>query len=115
LRSKVSIHVNIFYVTEIPIPVFDPSNEYSQEIIRRVGSLICTTKEYDALKKELEVKESETDESKRKLLIAEVNAYAAKLYNLSRDEFEYILSAFPIVDKQTKLDVISAFDKIEVR
>lgn len=51
-RLKVSIHPNIFYVEELPIPRFDPSNKYFQEIIQRVGKLVCTTPDFDDLKRD---------------------------------------------------------------
>jgi len=102
----------MFYVAELPIPELK-NDKYSKEIIERVGKLICTTREFDALKKEIGIKESETDPSKRQILIAQINAYAAKVYNLTRDELEYILSTFPIVEENIKKDVLTEFDKIK--
>ena len=40
------------------------------------------------------------DTGNRSQLRAEIDAYIAHLYNLSRDEFEYILDSFPVLRKK---------------
>jgi hypothetical protein len=113
LRTKVSNNANMFYVAELPIPRLNEKDKYHLEIINRVTRIVCTTREFDALRREIGVKTSEMDLIKRDFLIAEINAYAAKVYKLTRAQLEYILSSFWIVDEHLKNEVLRQFDEIK--
>jgi hypothetical protein len=63
------------------------------------------------------------DESGRSNLRAEIDAAIAHVYDISRDDFAYILDQFNILrnrenedygEYQTKKDCLAAFDRIEV-
>lgn len=112
LRQRVATHANMFYVSELPIPRYSDTDRFFSEVTDRVGSLICTTKEYDRLKIDAKIKNSVTDEPTRQLLIAQINAYVAKIYELTQEELEYILDSFPIVEKSIKESVLFEFNNI---
>jgi acetolactate synthase small subunit len=101
----------MFYVYELPIPLFK-KNEFFNKIIKNVGLLICTTTEYDTLKKELQITKSVTNLQEREKLLAQINAYVAKIYDISKEELEYILSTFPIVQEEIKSKVLEEFNKL---
>ena len=64
--------------------------------------LICTTDEYAKLREEVGISEYVTEPEKRMFLEAQINAAAAKIYDLTKEEFEYILESFPSADKDLK-------------
>jgi hypothetical protein len=78
----------------------------------RVRRLVCITPDFDDLKKEMEITDSETDPHERQILIAQINAYAVKIYNLDMEELEYVLSTFPIVEADDKMKVMAEFEQL---
>ena len=74
--------------------------------------LICTTDEYAKLRDEVGVSEYVTEQSKRMVLEAQINAYAAKIYGLTSEELEYILGTFPIVKQELKDLTLEYFRKL---
>jgi len=113
IRQKISIHATMSQVLELPIPRYGKNDPYFSEIVDSVGTLICTTSEYNELKKELQIKHISTEPNERQKLIAQINAYVAKIYDITRSEFEYILSTFPIVDDEIKQQVLLEYDKLD--
>ncbi|NQV39915.1 MAG: N-6 DNA methylase [Nitrosopumilus sp.] len=113
LRFRVSINANMFYVYEMPVPRISEKESNFQKIVERVGSLICITKEYELLKQKLEIKKIYTNENERMNAIAEINAYAAKIYNINEDELKYILSTFPIVKNELKELILKKFQTVD--
>jgi len=95
VRRRISLHATMSHVLELPIPRYGKNDPYFSEIVERVGSLVCTTKEFDSLKSELQIKDSITEQSKRDEAIAQINAYVAKIYDITKEELEYILNTFP--------------------
>jgi len=112
IRQRVSTHATASHVIELPIPRLNENDKYFQEIVERAAKLICTTPEFDNLKKKINISNGVTDLKEREILIAQINAYATKIYNLTREELEYILNSFPIVDNSIKQQTLSEFDKL---
>lgn len=112
LRRRVATHANMFYIIELPIPRYQQGDPYFSEVYKRVGSLICITDEYKLLRKECNISNYKTDQIDRNNIIAEINAYTAKIYDLTRDEFKYILNTFPLVKSEFKDLVLSKYDLI---
>ena len=112
MRRRVAINVNMFFMAEIPVPRLSAEDPSLQKISELVGSLICTTSEYDEIKNELKLKMVTTNEEDREDLMAQINAYAAKICGITKDEFEYILSTFPIVDAKIKQQSLSQYEKL---
>ena len=102
MRHKISRNINNFHILEQPTPKFDQNNIIHQKIIKNSSMLICTTDEYANLREEIGITEYVTDPEKRLVLEAQINAAAAKIYDLTKEEFEYILESFPSADKNLK-------------
>ena len=102
LRHKVGTNMTVFHIMELPVQRFDKKNPLHQKIFKNSAMLICTTDEYSDLRNKIGISEYVTEASKRMALEAQINAYAAKIYDLKRQELEYILDSFPIVEKNLK-------------
>lgn len=118
LRLKVSANINIYHIEQLALPRLSNGNWYFDEIIIRTTKLICITEEFAELWQEvMEAKwmpeSSVTDEKERMQLRAEIDALVAHLYGLNKDEFEYILSTFPLVKQEIKDKTLEEFIKLE--
>jgi len=102
LRNKIDSNLTILHFLDIPMPKFNDTDIYHQKIVENSAKLICTTDDYEKLRNEVNVSEFVTEPEKRLALQAQINACAAKIYNLTRTELEYILELFPS-DKQKRL------------
>jgi hypothetical protein len=102
LRNKIDSNLTILQFLDLPIPRFSNKNIYHQKIFENSAKLICTTGDYEKLRNEVNVFKFVTDPEQRLSLEAQINAFAAKIYNLTRKELEYILELFPS-DKQKRL------------
>lgn len=112
IRHRVSINISTFFVHELPIPRIDESNLYFNEIVRLTGELICTTNDFDNLKTELGIKNQINDSDERQNSIAKINAYAAKIYDFSKEELEYVLSTFTSVNNEIKEKIMIEFERL---
>lgn len=93
-RIRVSIHVNIFQIGELPIPIFNANNVIQQKIIELTGGLVCITPEYNSLKKDLGISDIFTTVEDRHNALCELNILAAKLYGVSNIDFKHMLDTF---------------------
>lgn len=97
-------------------------------LLTRGGELIWTSHSLDPLGGEISstVGEGpfEWNEERRSQLRAEVDAAVAKTYGLSREDFEYILNSFEILEEleqeeygeyKRKKECLNAFDKLEIQ
>lgn len=105
IRQKVSANVNMFYFLEIPIPRLSSGPEY-ESIARMTAQLVSVTDEFTELKKELGISYGITNENDRLIVRAKIESEVAKLYNITKQEMEYILTKFPIVDEKYKKKVL---------
>ncbi len=113
LRRKVSTNMNIFFILGIPIPRYDRKNHLHKKLVEKTAQLICTTEEYEELKKIIDITSSETESTRRFGLEAQINAISATIYGLDKSELEYILKDFPIVSLMLKKEVLNEFDKLQ--
>lgn len=114
LRQMVSANINMFYIYQLPVPRLTEGDKFFNDIVEHAAKLICTTPEFDELAQEVGLEshqEGITDETKRAKLRAEVDGIIAHLYNLTEDEFHYILSTFPIVSEPVKQAAMEAYRK----
>jgi len=128
LRQKITSHLNMFYVYQVPMPR-DSNNDLAQRIITHAARLICTTPEFDDLAKEVGLKplphpnplpEGEgvnrygvTNPVERAKLRAELDGLIAHLYGLTEAEFAHILATFPLVPEPVKQAARNAFRDVE--
>ena len=112
LRFKVTAHVNMFYLYQLPVPRLDSEDAYCRAIAERVARLICIGTEYDDLRRELlgDINtHMATDPDERSHIQSEIDGLVAHLYGLSEKEFEHVLSAFPLVKQPIKDAALSAY------
>ncbi|TVP64294.1 MAG: hypothetical protein EA343_05680 [Nodularia sp. (in: Bacteria)] len=112
IRQKVTVHCNMLYVYQLPIPRLTAGDEYFSEIVEGAAKLICTTPEFDDLAEEVGLgshKNGVTDETERAEIRAELDGMIAHLYGLSQEEFAYILTTFPLVPDAVKQAALTAY------
>jgi hypothetical protein len=113
LRQKVTSHCNFFYVYQTPIPRLQLKDKWFKEIVEKAAGLICTTDEFEELRKELEEQGFEIEGNKsREQLRAELDAIVATIYGLSEEELKHILSTFPLVKEEVKRKVLEEFRRL---
>ncbi|KYC34768.1 transcriptional regulator [Scytonema hofmannii PCC 7110] len=116
VRGRVNNNVTIGLINQLSVPRLTESDRYFNEIVERAVKLICTTPEFDELAQEVGLgshKQGATDETERAKLRAELDGMIAHLYNLTEEEFAYILSTFPIVPEQVKQNALKAYHAFE--
>lgn len=116
LRKKITAHLNMFYVYQVPIPRYAGDNSEARSIAIRAARLICTTPEFDDLAKEVGLKshrDGATDPAERARLRAELDGLIAHLYGLTEAEFAHILSTFPLVAEPVKIAALNAWRDVE--
>ena len=123
LRQKITSHLNMFYVYQVPMPR-DAANELAQRVIQRAARLICTTPEFDDLAKSVGLKKTSTasvptdtygttDPTERAKLRAELDGLVAHLYGLTEAEFAHILGTFPLVPQPVKVAAQNAYRDVD--
>lgn len=116
IRQRVTSHLNMFYVYQLPVPRLTVADKRFLPIVSRAARLICTTPEFDDLAKEVGLKshrQGVTDEVPRAQLLAELDGLIAHLYGLTETEFAQVLSAFPLVADPVKIAAQNAFRNAE--
>ncbi len=116
IRTKITNHLNFFYLYQMPVPRLTEEDEMFAPIVARAAKLICTTPEFDNLAKEVGLKShmnGVTDETARGKLRAELDGIIAHLYGLSEVEFQHVLSTFPLVPDPVKIAAHNAYRDYE--
>jgi hypothetical protein len=112
MRQKVTSHCNMFYVYQLPVPRLTEGNQEFAPIVDRSAKLICTTLEFDALAREVGLRDHRdgvNDPAERARLRAELDGMIAHLYGLTEEEFIHILSTFPLVEQSVKDAALDAY------
>ncbi|MCW5235254.1 Eco57I restriction-modification methylase domain-containing protein [Verminephrobacter eiseniae] len=115
LRLKVTANINFHFVYGTQSPDVGIGDMWFERISSRAAKLICTTPEFDALTKEVGLRDHRdgvTDPAVRARLRAEIDGLVAHLYGLSDEEFLHILGTFPLVPESTKVDAYNAYRKV---
>ena len=117
LRLRVNTNLNLFYLDQIPVPRLSSKDKWFKPVITRACKLICTSEDFSELWEEvMKTKWSEkvaaTTEFDRNQLRAELDGIVAHLYDLTEDEFTYILNTFPIVAQSQKVATQNAYRDI---
>lgn len=118
LRNRVTTTLNYHYVYQTPVPRLREGNKWFSELVERAAKLICTTPEFadlwnDVMPTTWTANSGVTDESGRNQLRAEIDAIVATIYGLTQDEFEYILTTFPLVADAQKQETVTEFKKLQ--
>jgi hypothetical protein len=113
LRKRMTTNLNLFFLYQLPVAYVEENNRFFEEIYRRSLLLTCTSPNFDPLIKSSGVvtswEECAVDPVLRSKIRAELDAIIAHLYGLTEDEIVYILNTFPLVDADTKQNVIKEF------
>ena len=114
LRSRVSANLNLFYFYQLPIPKLSSKEYWYKPIVSRAAKLICTTDEFadlweEVMKTKWSEKVAATTEFERNKLRAELDGIIAHIYELTEEEFTYILGTFPIVAQPQKVAAHNAY------
>ncbi len=116
LRQKITSHLNMFYVFQVPIPRLAAADRRTLQVAERTAKLICTTPEFDALARQVGLRDHRdgvTDPAQRAQLRAELDGLVAHLYGLTEDEFVHILATFPLVAEPVKVAARNAYRDVK--
>jgi hypothetical protein len=92
IRQKITTHINFFYLETLPFVRPLIGSPESEELTTKAGRLSSITPEIQLADPALDLRE-------RARLRAEIEAIVAGLYDLSPAEFGYILTTFPLLDR----------------
>ena len=115
LRQRVTANINMFYVYQLPVPRLTSQDLNFQPIRNRAAQLICTTSEFDRLAAEVGLGSHAngiTDQTHRAQLRAELDGLIAHVYGLTEEEFQHILSTFPLVPEEVKEAALNEYRKL---
>lgn len=116
LRQKITSHLNMFYVYQVPVPRLTSSAPRFAPIVNRAAKLVCTSPEFDDLAKAVGLKSHAngvTDPVERAKLRAELDGLVAHLYGLTETEFAHILATFPLVAQDVRDAALRAWGDVE--
>src|SRR6266566_4557417 len=112
LRFKVTAHVNMFYLYQLPVPRLTIDNPRYEAIATRVAQLVCVGTEFDEIRRELLGNVNShiaTDDKERRQLQCEIDGLVAHLYGLTEKEFVHVLDTFPQVRQSIKNAALDAY------
>jgi hypothetical protein len=118
VRQKVTTHVSLFLVYQLPIPRLTAKDSDFLPLVERAARLVGTTAKFDDLLAEIFGKNAThkthgvTDPQTRLTLRAQIDALVARLYDLTIPEFQHILSTFPLVDESVKSQTLNAYREL---
>jgi hypothetical protein len=92
LRQKISTTVNFFFLETLPFLRPNTTSPAFSQLARLAARLVSITPEIQLAEPALDLRE-------RARLRAEIDAMVAGLYGLSSAEFAYILTTFPLLDR----------------
>jgi len=107
MRFRISIHMNAFYIKQIPII----RDTVKIEELGKDALPLFYGKDFKELRGDVS-EISPTDSKKRTELRAHLDAKIGKLYNMSYEDMQHIMSNFLLVDEDYKEDVLRKFREL---
>ncbi len=114
-RLKVATNLNKFILDTLFVPEYSKVPEdIRKKIVKLAISLSSVSDDFECLTQDvlsesyksiLITRDTDRQEAKNKL-----DALVAKLFNLSKEDFQYILSTFPIVNNDIKIDILKKYN-----
>lgn len=105
VRQKMAKHVSAFILKTLPLP---RNNEYIRKIGYDAMPLYCGD-DFENFRMGIP---SINDEDERIKLMAKLDAEVAKLYNLTFEEYQVILSTFPLIEDDYKKRCLYEFKEL---
>jgi len=96
VRMRVNTHVTVALVSRLPMPVLHEQSESYATLVRLSRALAAGDRPIDDMPE-----------------YAELQALAARLYGLTREEFEHVLSTFPLIPVETRARALRRFHDCE--
>lgn len=118
IRQKITTHCNFFYLNQLPIPRLTEKDADFRPLVERAARLVGTAPEFDDLLAEAFGKNAThkthgvTDPQSRLTLRAQIDALVARLYGLTVEEFQHILTTFPLVDESVKTQTFNTYREL---
>ena len=110
LRMSVSANLNTFFIYQLPVPRLSTTDPHFKRLVRRAAQLVCTTPAFDALAQAAGLEGHRIlNDTERNRLRAEVDGLVANLYGLTNEEFDHILSTFPLISEPEIVAARNAF------
>jgi hypothetical protein len=114
LRQKITSHLNMFYVYQVPVPR-DVKTAIASKIVARAAQLVCVSPEFDDLAASIGRRgNDDAGPVERAQLRAELDGLVAHLYGLTEVEFVHILNTFPLVPEPVKVAAQNAYRDVEL-
>lgn len=116
LRLRIAANLSMFYIYQLAVPRFGPSDRGFNDVVQRAAKLVCITPEYDDLARQAGLeshRQGVTTEVQRAELRAELDGMIAHLYGLTEDEFAHVLGTFPLVPEPVKVAARNAYRDVE--
>lgn len=122
IRLKANFHVTLTIMKQVPLPRLKPGDPFFDAIVPRAARLTCIRPEfadlwYEVMGEEWTESRGALDPAERQTLRNELDALVARLYGLSRGDFEHILDSFPLAfpndlaGRQKKATLLYAYDR----
>ncbi len=92
IRMRVNTHVTVALVARLPIPVLRERDESFAALVRLSRALASRDRPVDEMPE-----------------YAELQAVVARLYRLTSEEFEHVLSTFPLIPVETRARALRRF------
>lgn len=111
IRQKISANLSAYLLKQLPVPRLLASHLVSQALVPLAARLTCVDERFAPLWEALAEQHPESmdamwapedavrEPSERAQVRAEIDARGADLYGLSEEDFAYILSTFPLLDR----------------
>ncbi|MCK4626116.1 MAG: ATP-binding protein, partial [Phycisphaerae bacterium] len=116
MRKRITSHLDMHFMYTLALPRLTTEDTAFGPIVERAARLICTTVEFDDLAKEVGLgsyHNGATQPEERARLRAELDGLVAHLYDLTEEEFAYILTTFPLVPDPVKVAAQNAYRDAE--
>lgn len=118
IRLRVTACINHFYLEQVPVPNIALDDEIYAALRSRVARLVSLTPAYEDLAVKAGLsgwRDGVTDPRERLRLRGEIDAIVAHLYGLTGEEYDYILSTFPLVPDTEKAVMRAMFAVLPLR
>ena len=118
VRQRVTTSISVNVIEQLPIPRLTAQHPDFRPLVERAARLVGTAPEFDDLLKEVFGKQAThqthgvTDAQDRLTLRAQIDALVARLYDLTTEEFQHILTTFPLVDESVKSQTLNTYREL---